>query len=282
MNEQVTNIPPVVPVPEVTARPTSKNTKLIKIVSVLVLFGLLAGVLSALFGNEILEKVKTKSGENSVPTGVGTTSLPTPTTVITERQQILNAFAKIMDSTSVKYSAIGSDGDELSFVREYTVDLEEEREMSTHDEDSIMSIDAYKYKEYVIDGKFYLQTEKGEITQTEARRSPYSLYDISETLDTYLNNEDYRMTSTRTEKEYNGQPAYYIKLDYSKISDTSSIWSRLKVFADVVLEEYTIEAYTTLDGQLLELVIPNVYSQVTYRFLETNAEYDISLPTGSL
>lgn len=282
MNEQVSNIPPVVPVSGINATPTSKNRKLIIFVTILVFFGLLAGVLSALFGNEILEKVKTKSGENSVPTGVGTTSLPTPTTVITERQQILNAFAKIMDSTSVKYSAIGSDGDELSFVREYTVDLEEEREMSTHEEDSIMSIDAYKYKEYVIDGKFYLQDEFGEITQTEERRASYSLSDLSETLGMYLNNEGYRMTSIRTEKEYNGQPAYYLKLNYSKISDTSSIWSGFKVFADVVLEEYTIEAYTTLDGQLLELVIPNVYSQVTYRFLETNAEYDISLPTGSL
>ncbi len=284
MTEQISAIPPVIPEPEMIATTSSKNKKLIIGISVLVVLGLLASVVGVLYGRTLWDKINPNrySDPGFILPTFEFSSLPTPTTVVTDRQQVLNGFAKIKDSTSVKYSVTGSDGDELSFVREYTVDLEEEKEKSTHDEDSVYSTDAYKYSEYLIDGKFYLQTEDGEVTQSDERRAPYSLDDIEVSLNLYLNAEDYRMTSSRVEKEYNGQPAYYIKLDYTRISDTSSIWSRFKAYADVILEEYSIEAYTNLDGQLLELVIPNVYSQVTYRFLETNQEYDISLPSATM
>lgn len=281
MTEQGNSVPPITSVKEVDKSATAKNKKLIILLLGLVIIGLLSAVVVILYSNEIIEKLNPDDTENLVPSR-NEPVLPTPTTVITDRQQILNAFAKLEDSTSLKYFVTGSDGDELSFVREYTVDFEQEKEKSTHKENPIYGTGTYSYSEYIIDGKIYLQENSGKITKIEARRAPHSLDDISENLNAYLNDSGYRMTSTRSEKEYEGQPAYYLKLDYSKISDTSSIWIKFKVFADVVLEEYTIEAYITLDGELLELVIPNVYSQVTYRFLETNKEYDISLPVYSL
>lgn len=276
--DQASSVPPVAPVTLPSTSTPSKNKKPTMVIIGLIMLGLLVGLVVALYRNEILKIVNPNSVDDTVPSETTTTSLPTPTTIITDRQQILNAFAKLKDSTSLKYSVIGSDGDELSFVREYTIDLEEVKEYSSHDEDSIISTEAYKYSEYLIDGKFYLQTEDGEVIQTEERRAPYSLDDIGLSLNFYLNAEGYTMTSTRTEKEYKGQSAYYIKLDYKKIFENTSFWNKFKAYADLVPEAYSVEAYTTLDGELLELVIPKVYSQVTYRFLETNQEYDISLP----
>lgn len=281
MTDQVSSIPPVAPVAVSNVPLPSKNKKPIIITVILIVLVVFVGLFITLLG-EILKLQDSFELLDSGPTEIMTSSVPTPTTVITDRQQILNAFAKLKDSTSLKYSVIGSDGDELSFVREYTIDLEEEKEFSTHDEDSIISTDAYKYSEYLIDGKFYLQTEDGEVTQTEERRAPYSLDDIGLSLNLYLNAEGYTMTSTRTEKEYKGQSAYYLKLDYKMIFENTSFWNNFKAYADIVPEAYSVEAYTTLDGELLELVIPNVYSQVTYRFLETNQEYEISLPSTKM
>ncbi len=201
------------------------------------------------------------------------------------QEKVLNAVKGLSNHSYIQYLASGSDGDEVSFEESYSVDLVNKKVRAEVSETSVYSDDTLEYSLYK-EGNTYYKTiydhtsgkygERQVEMDTEFRND---IPNIIESTEIYLmsNNTSNTMEVSATTGMYEGSEAEFITINFKQAEDVS-FFDRFRVFADVVLDEYSIEAVIAEDGRLLELKLPFVYNSVTYRFINYDKPFDIDNP----
>lgn len=266
------------------------NSKLWKFLFfiLLVLFLLfLCSVISYYFYSKKPSNIVLDSGIQSTSPSVPTDSgiVRKEMTFEEAQEKVLKAVKDLSSHSYIQYLASGSDGDEISFEESYSVDLVNRKVRAEISEKLVYSDDTLEYSLYR-DGDTYYKTKYDRVsgkygerqveTDTEFRNN---IQNIIESTEIYLMAD--KTTNTievsTTTGMYEDSEAEFITISFKQAEDVS-FFDRFRVFADVVLDEYSIEAVVAKDGRLLELKLPFVYNSVTYRFISYDEPFDIDNP----
>jgi len=203
-------------------------------------------------------------------------------TSVEAQEKVLKAVKALSSHSYIQYLASGSDGDEVSFEESYSVDLVNKKVRADVSEKSVYSDDTLEYSLYR-EGDTYYKTEYDRVSGKYGERKVETdiefrndIPNIIESTEIYLMANNIMEVSATTGM-YEGSEAEFIIINFKQAEDVS-FFDRFRVFADVVLDEYSIEAVIAKDGRLLELKLPFVYNSVTYRFINYDEPFDIDNP----